>query len=197
MDQFQLPTLAPPGAGIPWFENFVLRYFYFPKKLKSTTWEKNLDRLQKETQKILLICEGLTEQNFQTRKLIDRLRGMEDSSRFWSPALTIEHLLITLKGMTHIATELAQGKKPSIEVSTASVKPKQEDVTNKPIMLDKLKSLSENCFSQLKTLQSNHSNQFRLEHPWFGPITSEGWVWVLAQHQALHRKQIQMIVAQL
>ncbi len=197
MDKFQLPTLAPPGAGLPWLENFVLRYFYFPMKLKQTTWNDNLDRLQRETRNIINICEELSEQEFQTRVLVNRLRGMEDSSRFWSVALAIEHLMITISGMTQIASELAQDHKLSVDTNTALVKPKQEDVTNKLTMLTRLREATDKSVTELEAFSQNHSDQYKVKHPWFGPIAAEGWVWTLAQHQALHRRQIQLIVEQL
>jgi hypothetical protein len=197
MDKFELPDLAPPGAGIPWLENIILEYFYYPIKLKQTTWSENLDRLQRETRNIINICEGLSEQEFQTRVLIKRLRGMEDSSRYWSAALVIDHLLISLKGMSYIANELALGHEISVSTGTALVKPKQENVTNKLGMLSMLKESTLNTVAQLQVFDQNHSDRYKVKHPWFGLITAEGWVWTLAQHQALHRRQIQLIAKQL
>jgi hypothetical protein len=197
MDNFQTPKLAPPGAGLPWLENFVLRYLYYPLKVKQATWGQNLDRLQHETKIIIGICEHLTEREFQTRLLVRRLRGMEDSSRFWSVALTIEHLCITMKGMSYIASEIAQSHSISVVTDTAKVKPKQEDITSKLEMIEKFKKCTNDAMVLLKPHQSQHLDTVKINHPWFGPISAEGWVWVIAQHQALHRKQIQLIVEQL
>lgn len=197
MKDFQLPKLAPPGAGLPWLENFILKYIYYPAKLKQTTWGDNLDKLQRETRNIINICENLSEQEFQTRVLVQRLRGMEDSSRYWSAALTIDHLMITLQGMSYAALELSQGREVKKEVGTADVKPKQEDVTSKAVMLQNLKTLTDEVVAKLKPFTMDHSLEFKAKHPWFGYITADGWVWTLAQHQALHRKQIQLIVKQL
>ncbi|MEZ4845603.1 MAG: hypothetical protein R2877_01105 [Bdellovibrionota bacterium] len=197
MKDFQLPKLAPPGAGLPWLEKFILRYLYYPAKLKQTTWSGNLDRLHRETRNIINICDELTEQEFQTRILIPRLRGMEDSSRYWSAALTIDHLMITLKGMAHVAFELGCGHHYDQKTGTAEVKPKQEDVTNKATMLHNLKTLTDETIGKLKPLAVDHSLENQADHPWFGFITADGWVWTLAQHQALHRKQIQLIVKRL
>lgn len=197
MKNFQLPKLAAPGAGLPWVENFILRHFYFPAKLKQTTWSENLDRLQRETRNIINICEELTEQDFQTRVLVQRLRGMEDSSRYWSAALTIDHLMITMKGMVHIALELSQGRNVEVVAGTKDVKPKQEDVTTKSAMLSNLKIATDEAVTKLKPFQNEPVGDNKAKHPWFGMIDSEGWVWTIAQHQALHRKQIQLIVKQL
>lgn len=197
MDIFQAPKLAPPGAGIPRIEGLFLRYIYFPHKLRQSSWADNLDKLQRETRNILNICEKLTEQEFQTRILVERLKGMEDSSRFWSVALTVQHLMITMKGMSFVAAELAQDRPYTSTVGTADVKPKQEDVKVKAEMLQNFHKQSDEVVNKLKLFQEAHSSQYRADHPWFGQITSEGWVWVLAQHQALHRNQIQLIVEHL
>lgn len=197
MKNFQLPKLAPPGAGLPWIENFILKYIYYPAKLKQTSWNENLDRLQRETHNIINICDVLTEQDFQTRVLVPRLRGMEDSSRYWSAALTVSHLMISLESMASAALELSQGKKLEKRVGTADVKPKQEDVTSKMIMLKNLKELTDQTVNKLKAYEKEHSLEHKAWHPWFGEIEADGWVWTMAQHQALHRKQIQLIVKQL
>lgn len=197
MKNFQLPKLEPPGAGLPWIENWILRYVYYPIKVKQNTWGENLDRLQRETHNIVNICDVLTEQEFQTRVLVPRLRGMEDSSRFWSAALTLSHLMISLESMSFAAFELSQGRKLEKRVGTADVKPKQENVTTKTSMLKNFKELTDETVSKLKPYENEHSLENKAWHPWFGEIEADGWVWTMAQHHALHRKQIQMIVQQL
>ncbi len=193
----EYPKLDLPGAGLPWLESLFLRYVYYPSRLHKTSWQQNLERLRTETQKISKICDSIDEQQFQTRILIPRLRGMEDSSRFWSVGLAIQHLLITIEGMSHIAEELAKSHTISIEVDIAKVKPRQEDVTNKNDMLKKLQLATETTVQKLLPYHETPSRNYKQYHPWFGRITAEGWVWVLGQHQSLHRKQMQMIVKQL
>lgn len=197
MDKLQFPKLAPPGAGLPWLENFFLKYIYFPSKLRKSNWVGNLQRVGSETQKIVEICQKLDEKQFQTRILIPRLKGMEDSSRFWSVALTIDHLMITMRGMSMIAIELSQGKNLSVDTDVAKVKPKQEDVTTRDKMIEDFKKTSGEVIAKLKALENTHSNHHKVSHPWFGKINAEGWVWTLGQHQSIHRKQIQMIVERL
>lgn len=197
MDKLQSPTLAPPGSGLPWLENLFLKYVYFPNKLRQSNWAGNLNRLERETERIIQICRKLNENSFQTRILIPRLKGMEDSSRFWSVALTMDHLMITMQGMSMIAHELAQGKNPDVNTDVAKVKPKQENITNREKMISDFKQISVEVVAKLKAIEKNHSNQFKVDHPWFGKITCEGWVWTLGQHQSLHRRQIEMIVERL
>ena len=197
MDKLQSPKLAPPGAGLPWLENFFLKYFYFPNKLRQSSWAGNLNRFSRESEKIIHVCQKMNEQDFQTRILIPRLKGMEDSSRFWSVALTVDHLMITMRGMSMIALELGAGKTVDVNTDVAKVKPKQENVSGRDQMMKQFREISDEVVGKLKALEKNHSNKNRVMHPWFGQITCEGWVWVLAQHQAIHRKQIQLIMERL
>lgn len=188
------PTLESPGAGLPWLENFILRYFYYPWKVSKNTWSENLEKFQDETRKILGIVEKMSEEDFQTRILIPRLKGMEDSSRFWSVALTMDHLFITIGGMTMVAAELAKGNALSITVDPATVKPKQDHVMTKTKMMEQMEKITREAVNLLGPLEKTASKKHKLDHPWFGPIDALGWVWVIGQHQSLHRKQIQMIV---
>jgi uncharacterized damage-inducible protein DinB len=193
MQREQDPKLAAPGAGLPLLESVFLRYFYYPFRAKRFSWSDNLKRLHNETLKIVSIIQNLPEEQFQTRVLIPRLKGMEDSSRFWSVALTVEHLCITIKGMTFIASELAQGNDPHVTVGTAAVKPKQENVLKKEEMIKKLQTATAETITLLSKFTDSHSEKNKSYHPWFGEIDAAGWVWVLGQHQSLHRKQIHQI----
>lgn len=195
MDQH--PKLDSPGAGLPWLENFILKHLYYPWKVSRHTWGENLKNFQDETQKILKIVDKMSEENFQTRILIPRLKGMEDSSRFWSVALTMDHLFITIGGMTMVAVELAKGNPLSITVDTAMVKPKQEHVLAKVKMIEQMEKITRESVNLLSPFEESASRKHKLNHPWFGAIDACGWVWVIGQHQSLHRKQIQMIVERL
>ena len=175
---------------------FSSKISIIPWKVAKNTWAQNLTRLEKETQKIVLISNTLTEQDFQTRILIPRLRGMEDSSRFWSVALTIEHLCVSLSGMSNIASELAKGNRIEVDTGTANIKPKQENLSTKPKMLEKFETLVKETVDILSVYETP-SEKHKVHHPWFGNISANGWVWTIGQHQSLHRKQIQMIVERL
>lgn len=55
--------------------------------------------------------------------LIPRLPGLEDSSRNWSVAMTIEHLHIVGQGVSGVLRCISMGQKPPAVVGTAEVKP--------------------------------------------------------------------------
>lgn len=58
--------------------------------------------------------------------LIERVRGLEDSSRYWSVWMTLDHLRIMNSRLGKVITSLAKGVIPPGKASTANVKPNKE-----------------------------------------------------------------------
>ncbi|NDD92968.1 hypothetical protein EBZ37_12905, partial [bacterium] len=81
-----------PDSGLPLFERLMARYFFLPVKARQTTWEQSNRFFERETEKILRLVQSLTLHQMQTPVLIARIQGIENSSRFWSPAMVLEHL---------------------------------------------------------------------------------------------------------
>lgn len=73
-------SLAPPGAGLPAVQGFVLRYLLFPLLCRTTSWEKSLVLFRDEGDKILALLEGLSDKQLQQRFLIKAPIGLEDST---------------------------------------------------------------------------------------------------------------------
>lgn len=188
------PQLAAPGKGLPTFERFFLKHFYMPRLQKKYSWEESDKKFHCETERILVVAEPLTHRKRQTRVLIPRLRGLEDSSRYWSVNLTLEHLMVVTKGMCDIIVQLSQGKPFPHAVRVQNVKPHgildEEGVT-----------LFRSCMTAaedylLKHIE-NRESKITHDHPWFGPLTAHGWHTVLGVHHALHRAQIEKIAENL
>jgi hypothetical protein len=57
------------------------------------------------------------------RVLIPRIRGLEDSSRYWSVWMTLDHLRIVHESLAHLIRELVREVTPPGAASTAAVKP--------------------------------------------------------------------------
>lgn len=157
-------------------------------------WQTSIDILLTETARIVNLCEPLTAEQFAAPVLIRRLTGMEDSSRHWSPAMVMEHLIITMRGMTQIAEALAQGQALKTTVSTAMVKPRGMPV-EKTAMVSMFQGAADECAKRLRPYAEKASDAHKVIHPFFGAIPARGWVWVLGEHQKIHRKQIEAILA--
>lgn len=186
------PNLAPPGAGLPALELFVAR-LRFAFWRATTTRESISDGFQHERQKIRELVESLQSDIAGQRVLIPRPRGLEDSSRYWSVWMTLDHLRIVHHGIARTMQALAAGIALKGRASTAAVKPSPE-VTG-----DVVEAYEESCDHLLATAREidNLRTKVRYAHPWFGPLDAAGWHALSATHLTIHRVQIERIIEHL
>lgn len=188
------PKLAPPGAGLPFFEWLIARYVLFPRAVSSLTWESADTLFARESEKILDIVKPLAPQERDTPVLIKRLRGLEDSSRNWSASMTLEHLMIVGHSIREILPALIAGKRIDRVASTAAVKPTSGA---KPAIIEDFSRFVAQYLDDRSKLPKVSSAGTTFNHPWFGPMTAFQWHCLAAVHQRLHRGQIQAIVKRL
>ena len=190
------PKLGAPGAGLPLFERLVARYYFLPVKARQTTWEQSNFIFSHETDKILRLTAGMTLSQMQEPVLIPRIRGIEDSSRFWSPAMVMEHLMIVAPSMSDVVVRLSRGEVPDVQVDTALVKPTGSFSGAADIESIRSAFASSMMQAHLRVSQEvlDRGSRARLVHPWFGPLSAREWNWLLGSHQWVHRKQIQAIL---
>lgn len=186
-------SLQPPGAGLPFLEWAALRYFIFPRACRRLTWSRAAEIFQREGKKILALWESVEPARLSERVLIVRLRGIEDSSRNWSVAMTVEHLNIVGEKMLEVATALrsgGQGLGPP--VGTADVKP--QGIETPAATRERFVALLRNA-AELGARPAPAPAELRprFPHPWFGPIDAHRWHCLNALHQRLHRTQIEAI----
>ncbi len=186
------PTLEKPGAGLPLIERIVARYWILPRGVRAQTWDQNVETFIREGRKALELVLAAPKSLQERRVLIDRLPGMEDSSRFWSIAMTLEHLVIVGQSMGEVIISLSKGVEVQRKVGIADVKPLGKMTSEESItQFEKLlKMLPE----RLRVEVQDRGSRTRHVHPWFGPLTARQWTWVLGVHQAIHRRQIQSIL---
>ena len=125
--------------------------------------------------------------------LIKRVVGIEDSSRYWSAYMVLEHLRIVNEIIARIIASLGAGRPYPQEIRTADVKPSpaadQRVVAGfengvRTYVADVMPSLR--CATRL-----THA------HPWFGPLGAHGWHCLAAIHHTLHRRQLTAILRML
>lgn len=185
------PKLDKPGAGLPFFEWVIAKYFIFPRVYKTTSNEDAKRLFQIESGKILKIVENSDQDKLAKQVLIPRLRGLEDSSRYWSVAMAVEHLVIVGVGITDTILDLAKGvtsRKPvriqdvKPDPGASAVKVKQEF----ELMTERFLSIPTEC------LDANPNARFL--HPWFGPMNARQWYILAGRHQNVHRLQMEKIL---
>jgi hypothetical protein len=184
------PKLAPPGAGLPKHELYIGRLLFTVRRWTSN--RASLEALfQSERQNIRRLLHTCTPEALGRRVLIDRAIGMEDSSRYWSVLMTLDHLRIVHLEMARIIGDLTNGKLPKGAANTAAVKP------SPAVTADVIAAYEESCDALLATVAAANSlkTQQRYAHPWFGPLDAHGWHALAAGHLGIHRVQIERICA--
>lgn len=184
------PMLQPPGAGLPWWELLVAKYLVFPRVCRKLNWA-TADRLfQDEGNKVLAVWDGLPVDRLDERVLIRRFRGIEDSSRFWSAAMTVEHLIVVGTGICQAIAGLRRGVVPAREVRVEDVKPRgASDPAAVRAEFARLLAAA----AELAGPPMLPGEGPRYAHPWFGPIDAHQWHCLLGLHQSLHRRQMEAI----
>ena len=184
--------LAPPGAGIPLLERLAARHLFLGPYFRKMSWEEANEVFLSEGRKILERVDPLSNQQMNEPRLIDRMKGLEDSSRFWSVSMTLEHLMIVGTRMGQLVVALSQGRVPPGKVDTADVKPHENRPKAEIISgFEKfLRDYEENAMKRVV----DRSSRARFRHPWFGPLTAHQWHCMAGIHQGLHRKQVHQIL---
>ena len=183
--------LQPPGAGLPFFDWLVAKYYIFPFHICGFSKQEALKRTLDAGYDCIDIVEGLGEENASKQVLINPLKGIEDSSRNWSAAMTLEHLIIVHKGMLLVMQTLTQHKTLDRFVGTADVKP--EGKLSPKEAVQQYKQILDDYTDQLNALSDMKNKEFKHKHPWFGRITAYQWMCINAQHTRIHRHQLKEI----
>ena len=184
--------LAPPGAGLPRLQGFLLRYFIFPVFCRLTSWDGATALFQEEGEKLVALAKPLSPEEFEKRVLVQPILGIEDSSRYWSAEMVLEHLI---EVGTRIATgvvELSHGEEATVEADIVAVKPKGGQGQK---VLDAYLAFLDDHKHILANDVGNRRSKSTLTHPWFGDLTPHHWVCLGAVHQRIHRRQMEQIVA--
>lgn len=116
---------------------------------------------------------------------------MEDSSRYWSAAMVLEHLIIVGSLMSEAVVLLSRGVAPDSSLGIADVKP-LGGVSHDQSLALFTEFLATTAHRMTVDVLDRESKKC-LVHPWFGPLDLRQWHWLMAAHQRVHRKQLEAI----
>lgn len=182
------PKLGKPGAGLPAVELFFARRLFARKR--KTGDRDSFNRLfSAERAQIRRLVDGCPIEHRNERVLIKRLRGLEDSSRYWSVWMTLDHLRITNEVFAGVILSLHEGRIPKRKASTAAVKPSPE------AGIEVEEAYEKSCEYVLSSVASvpDLKTEAQYAHPWFGSLDAAGWHALTAFHMGIHRGQIEKI----
>ena len=190
MNNASEPQLAPPGAGLPKPELAIARLIFAWQRRKGNRDTFNR-KFQHERGLVRALVQRCDDAMASQHVLIERVRGLEDSSRYWSVWMTLDHLRIIHGVVARTIETLARGAVPQGKVSTANVKP-NPDVTAAVVG-----EYEKSCEHLLATVAAipDLNTAARHTHPWFGSLNAAGWHALAGTHLAIHRVQIERILA--
>ena len=186
------PVLEPPGAGLPWWELLYGRHILFPLACRRHSWAGAGRLFQEEGRQILAVWDTLSPEQLRRRVLVRRLPGIEDSSRYWSVAMTVEHLLIVAALARETIESLRRGNAPAFVIRVPEVKPRGESAPEE-VRAAFVRLLDEVAAADATTPAMARGQGPRHPHPWLGPIGGFEWHFMMAMHHGLHRRQVEMI----
>ena len=184
------PKLAPPGAGLPKVELRIARLMFAWQRQMGSR-ESFAAKFQKEREIVRGSVCRCDENSAARRVLIERVPGLEDSSRYWSVWMTLDHLRIMHGLVARTIEMLGAGTIPSGQVNTANVKPSLQ------VAAAVVGEYEKSCDAVLAAAAgvTDLNTTPRYLHPWFGPLNALGWFALTGTHLAVHRAQIERIIA--
>lgn len=187
----ETPKLAAPGAGLPIPARWIVRLLGCFMLRKQFTVESALLDMERTAQDMLQRVSSLSDEDLETPVLVPRLRGLEDSSRFWSPGMVLEHLCLTTPSMLRLAIGLSNGAASDQVVSTANVKPQGKRGRS---VLTEFQDCHLGAGDRTKAALGQDLNGLTHRHPWFGPLTAGDWIRLAAGHLRIHQRQLSKIL---
>lgn len=186
------PKLDPPGKGLPIPDRWIARVLV-PWKSARSNWDSNFRRFQRYAQEIESIARELPKPALNSRILVSPITGLEDSSRYWSAAMVLDHLMIAGGAFSKIIHDLSHNRVPPIEVRVEKVKPPVQE--HDPSVLERYSNFC-STFSQSLNLGAQ-TKSARLFHPWFGELNAHQWMYIHSVHFGAHLQQLRQIRSKL
>ncbi len=183
----ETPKLDKPGAGLPFFDALVVRYWVAPFQSRKADKDKNLRLFSMLGKRVLKEYDEVPAGKRDTKVLVPRMKGIEDSSRFWSANEVLEHIMIVGAPMRELIAALAAGKTSDYVVDVANFKPKGK-YAGGDARPDFAAFVSE-TETRLRALDIVDAGPTH-RHPWMGQFNALQWTWLLAGHSGIHLGQL-------
>lgn len=187
----QPPMLSRPGAGLP-LPQLLLSRLVLAVASAVDSRESVLRRFNAESAPIRKLVEALDDAIGARPVLVPRLLGLEDSSRFWSPFMVVEHLVIVDTNMLRIMTDLVAGRLHPDPARIEDFKPRPSAGRSSLAAFDKLVEQFNAQVPHWPGLRT----RCRHGHPWFGPLDAHRWLSLAGLHHGIHRRQLAQILAE-
>lgn len=187
--------LDPPGAGVPWWQVLFGKYVFVPYYSRRLSWDDARELLLREGLGLLALGEDKSDDTLARRVLIPSQIGLEDSSRHWSYAMVLEHLVILGGRAADVIIELSHGRTPAGDLRTADLKPRGKAPVAETTK--RFREFLDVFHARTAEETGDRRSKTTYMHPWFGPLTAHQWICFLPFHQRIHIKQARWILRDL
>jgi hypothetical protein len=189
-DASPLPQL--PNAGFPWYQQLVMRMYVGPFVAGSSSVAESRKLFEKVNARILSLIDDVPPSLYTTRILVPPQPLLEDHSRYWSIAMTLEHLVTVGEDIKRFIPILARGENPRKGIDMKKIRPRG-DLTPAQAVAD-FRRYVNTCMVDLEPIMKNANTKVTQKHPWFGEFNVHQWYWLLGTHSMLHLRQIKGIL---
>jgi hypothetical protein len=141
---------------------------------------------------MLTLVARLPGEHMTGRVLVNGVIGIEDSSRRWSPAMVLEHVVIVGDMVTDIVVDLSHGRVPTHHVRIADLKPSGGMPPEQA--LSGFGAFVKRYETRVKHEVGDRHSEARWKHPWFGELNAKQWHCLSGLHLGIHRRQMAAIV---
>lgn len=187
-------NLGKAGHGLPKIDAIFLKHIGFPILKTFISWDNAMKFFEYEGKEILNLVKDLPKDKLFKKVLIPKIFGIEDNSRYYSPAMVLWHLLYVGETLQEGIVSLSKNEKIDFTVKIENFKPFVE--INEDIV-EKYENFFNNYKKFIETKVENKYINNCLSHPWFGCLNPHQWLVMSAIHQMVHKKQIKKILKEM
>ncbi len=183
--------LESAGKGLPTIDALFLKYAAFPVLKTFTSWNMGMRLFEHEGKRILHSACELDSDTLFRKVLISKTFGIEDNSRYYSPAMVLWHLIYVGNTIQEGIIALSKGEELDFVVKIENFKPFVE------IDPDIVSQYEAFLSSYRHIIEENVVDRYIRKyhaHPWFGPLNPHQWLVMSAIHQWVHGRQLRKIL---
>lgn len=184
-------NLESAGKGLPVIEALFLKHIGFPLLKTFMSWNMGMKLFEHEGERILNAVKELDDSTLFKKVLIPKIFGIEDNSRYYSPAMVLWHLIYVGTAIQDGIISLSKNERLDFVVKIENFKPFVEinlNIVNKYELFLK---------EYRRTIEANVKDKYIRNyhvHPWFGPLNPHQWLILSAIHQVVHGRQLRKIL---
>ena len=115
--------LEKAGHGLPKIDAIFLRYIGFPLLKSFISWDNAMKFFEYQGKEILNLVKDLPKDKLFKKVLIPKIFGVEDNSRYYSPAMVLWHLIYVGECLQEGIVNLSKNEKINFTVKIENFKP--------------------------------------------------------------------------